>query len=284
MKFDHAVVLGTGTLPLSCALLLEDAGLPSTIYDMDEKPSGLLARRAQAENISCQAIPRKQLFQELASVQVPVLVVSAINPCILPEKLLANPMITAINCHQALLPRHPGRNAEMWALYEGDEKTGITWHMLTNQVDGGDILIQKEMAITPNHTSYLIFKEQIDLAKEGFRELVPDLLNGTLKPEPQKYTENRVLHYSKDTPNNGFLDPHWDAQKISAFLRAMDYSILQVVPKPRISIKGTNFIWKKYKICREKRFPEGIFVADSSIFIQKTEFLFELCKYQKEDI
>lgn len=283
MSFQNAVVLGTGTLPLSCAVLLQDSGLPVIIYDMDEKSSGLLKRRAEASGIPYEQEEAKGLFRKLSEVTEDTLLISAINPYILPKYLLANGHITAVNCHQALLPRHPGRNAEMWALYEGDSKTGITWHILTNEVDAGDILIQKELPITDTLTSYLIFREQIRLAEEGFREMLPGLLAGTITPVPQETIPDRILHYSWEVPNEGLLDAGWTAEKISAFLRAMDYSILNVVPNPRILIEGSFFIWKKYKITQEDRFPDGVFMTDGSIFIQKPGVLFELCKCKKED-
>ena len=276
MIYQAAAVLGTGSLPIFCSSLLKKYALSVTIYDMDEKPSGILKKRSEAEGIAYVHPKPKELFGKLSQAADPTLVVSAINPYLLPKYMLDNPHITAINCHQALLPRHPGRNAEMWAIYEGDLITGITWHMLTSLVDGGDILIQKELPITDKHTSYQIFREQIGLAEKAFAEILPGLLDGTLHTTPQEIPANRKLHYSCEVPNDGFLDLNWSARQISAFLRAMDYSILNVVPKPRIQIGGTQYIWKKYKITKEERFSDCITMKDGSLFIQKDGMLFEL--------
>ena len=276
MIFQNAAVLGTGTLPFFCASLLKNQEISVTIYDMDEKPSGILKKRSDAEGIAYEHPQPKALFHKLSLAAEPTLIISAINPYLLPKYMLDNPHITAINCHQALLPRHPGRNAEMWAIFEGDSATGITWHVLTSLVDGGDILIQKSLAITENHTSYQIFREQIRLAEEGFREILPGLLAGTLQAVPQEIPADRKLHYSYEVPNDGWLDINWPANKISTFLRAMDYSILSVVPKGRIAIEGKTYIWKKYKITKEERFSDGITMMDDSLFIQKEGTLFEL--------
>ncbi len=283
MNFQNAVILGTGTLPLSCALAIRKFHLPVTIFDMDEHP-GLLKRRAFAEGIPYEQTEAKTLFRKLSETSVPTLLISAINPFLLPKSLLANKFLFAVNCHQALLPRHPGRNAEMWAIYEGDRETGITWHVLTGEVDAGDILIQKSFPLTKNHTSYQVFREQIALAEQAFQELLPHLLDGTFQPVPQSCPSGRTLHYSWEVPNEGILDPSWSSDQISAFLRAMDYSILQVVPRPKIIINESTFLWKKYHLLQEQRFPEGIHFADSSLFIQKQDLLFELRNYQKEDI
>jgi methionyl-tRNA formyltransferase len=282
MNFQKVVVLGTGTLPLSCALAIRNFSVPVSIFDMDEH-SGLLKRRAAAEGIPYEHTEAQTLFRKLSKISVPTLLISAINPFLLPKYLLANPFLFAVNCHQALLPRHPGRNAEMWAIYEGDSETGITWHILTNEVDAGDILIQKSFPLTRSHTSYQVFREQIQLAEQAFQELLPHLLDGTFHSVPQPALPVRSLHYSWEVPNEGILNPDWSADKISAFLRAMDYSILQVVPRPKMIIKESTFLWKKYRLLEEQRFPEGIHFTDSSLFIQKQTLLIELCHYKKED-
>lgn len=274
MSFQDFAVLGTGTLAFFCAAKIKEMGFPVVLYEMDPEPSGFLKRRAVGGKVDYAHEEPKLLFEKLAKAEVPTLVVSAINPYILPEALLANPMITAINCHQALLPRHPGRNAEMWAIFEGDQKTGITWHMLTAEVDAGDILAQKEMAISEKHTSYQVFREQILLAQEAFLELLPGLVKGELPGRPQNKEERGKLHYSKDVPNQGILDPGWDAGKTSAFLRAMDYGILQVVPRPRVRLGGREFTLGKYKIVKEQRFREGMFLEADTIYLQKPEALF----------
>lgn len=258
MKYENAVVLGTGVLAIFCAEKLRAHGLPVIIYDMDQNNTGMIKRRADALGIPCEHPQAKEAFAVLGALNVPTLVVSAINPYILPGWMLENPHLTAINCHQALLPAHPGRNAEMWAIYEGDARTGITWHELTAEVDAGDILMQRDMEITQKHTSYQVFREQIKLAQEAFAELLPQLLSGEeVKAQPQELGGSRKLHYSTEVPNKGELDLSWDAEKISAFLRAMDYSILGVMPQPQVEIGGQRYTVKKYKITQAERNPQN---------------------------
>lgn len=313
MRWKRGAVLGSGKLAADCGKILANRQLPVEIYDMGDSFSDFLALGAKRAGIPYYALEPAEVFQKLAAVSEATLIVSAINPKILPPYLLRNPHILAVNCHQALLPAHPGRNAEMWAIYEGDQKTGITWHIAAEKVDSGAILLQKELPITSDSTAYRIFQQQIRLAGEAFEELAPGLMEReafadlapnlveeegfreqerSLAPEeavaegaamsdksaeggaPQKAAPK--LHYSWQVPNDGILDPEWDAGKISRFLRATDYGILPVIPAPEIRVKGQRYGWKKYKITEEQRFPEGLWQEGEVLWLQKESLLFEL--------
>ena len=189
MSYDKILILGTGRLAIDAAAHCKSLGLPVSVYDMNPKASELMKRQCNHYDVECNWLPAKETSGEISKMSVKLLLVSAINPYILPASLLKLDNITAINCHQALLPRHPGRNAEMWAIYEGDEKVGITWHYITAQVDDGDILLQKDFPLTETMTSYQVFRKQIQLAFEAFKELLPQLLAGSITGIPQDFTK-----------------------------------------------------------------------------------------------
>ena len=48
-----------------------------------------------------------------------------------------------INCHPSLLPLHRGANPYFWQIYSGDKKAGVTFHLMDENFDTGDILLQK---------------------------------------------------------------------------------------------------------------------------------------------
>lgn len=52
---------------------------------------------------------------------------------------------TIINYHNALLPKHRGVNAHIWAIYDGNEYSGITWHLVDEGIDTGKIIIQDKI-------------------------------------------------------------------------------------------------------------------------------------------
>lgn len=249
--YQEAIVLGSGSVALSCAQLLKEKNVNCMIYDTGDMPSKTLERQAKSKEIPYYNVLRKELSQILSEIVTPTLVVSAINPWIVPAKVVDNPYLQIINCHQALLPAHPGRNAEMWSIFEGDDKTGITWHQITTEVDAGDICIQKELLLTEESTSFKVFREQSRMAVEGFADILDNLLTGTCQLQEQS-GERGILRYSYEAPEDGILDPGWTFKKISSFLRAYDYGGLQVVKEPRFIWNGEKYSFKGYQIFREQ--------------------------------
>lgn len=121
--------------------------------------------------------------------------------------------------------------------------------MLTPSVNKGDIIAQKKCHIDDTTTSIRLLQKMNDLAYEAFKEFIEDLLNGKITVTKQSSDRRSEFHFSKDKPNNGYIDLNWDMSKISAFLRAYDYGITaSPFGIPRISVEDCEYTWKKYKI------------------------------------
>ena len=56
-----------------------------------------------------------------------------------------------INIHPSLLPKYKGLNAIEQALDSGDNVTGVTVHYVNNELDGGEIILQREVPILPDY-------------------------------------------------------------------------------------------------------------------------------------
>lgn len=72
---------------------------------------------------------------------------------ILPKEILEIPKFGCINVHPSLLPKYRGSAPIQWAILNGDEKTGVTIMYLDEEMDAGDIILQKEVQILDNETS-----------------------------------------------------------------------------------------------------------------------------------
>ena len=66
---------------------------------------------------------------------------------IVPRWVLDMPSLGPVNIHPSLLPRHRGPSPMQWAIYSGDEMTGITFIRMNEQMDAGDIIYQEQTSI-----------------------------------------------------------------------------------------------------------------------------------------
>jgi methionyl-tRNA formyltransferase len=66
---------------------------------------------------------------------------------ILSPKALAVPRLAAVNVHASLLPRHRGAAPIQRALLAGDTETGVTIQWMAAEMDAGDIILQRRLAV-----------------------------------------------------------------------------------------------------------------------------------------
>jgi methionyl-tRNA formyltransferase len=84
---------------------------------------------------------RSTIAPLLASVE-PDLVVCMGFPWKIPPDALAVPRLGWLNGHPSLLPRHRGPLPVAWAIREGDDEIGISFHRMDADLDTGPILSQ----------------------------------------------------------------------------------------------------------------------------------------------
>ncbi|MCL2341658.1 MAG: methionyl-tRNA formyltransferase [Firmicutes bacterium] len=72
---------------------------------------------------------------------------------ILPKELLDIPKYGCINVHPSLLPKYRGSSPIQTAIINGDRKTGVTTMYIDEQMDSGDIILQKEVDIGDEETA-----------------------------------------------------------------------------------------------------------------------------------
>jgi methionyl-tRNA formyltransferase len=71
----------------------------------------------------------------------------------IPQEALDVPRHGIVNQHPALLPRHRGPIPLSWALREGDDVFGVTWHRMDAELDTGAILAQSSIPILDEETT-----------------------------------------------------------------------------------------------------------------------------------
>lgn len=125
------------------------------------------------------------------------LLFSIMNNYLFPKSVVDNSALLIINLHHALLPHHPGRNAEAWAIFEGDDEAGITWHIVSADVDAGEIISQHHVRIEENMSSLSLYRELNTISLESFPQVLEKVIGSEkIQTYPQPTNTHYPLHYA----------------------------------------------------------------------------------------
>jgi methionyl-tRNA formyltransferase len=105
-------------------------------------------------------------------------------PLPVPDQVLRIAGVGVLNLHPALLPHNRGWHCPSWAILEGTPY-GATLHFITEQLDAGDVIHQRELQVAPGDTADSLYARVKDLELEVFREAFPSLLTGAPPRRPQ---------------------------------------------------------------------------------------------------
>jgi len=129
------------------------------------------------------------------------------------KEILSIPKLGCIGQHPSLLPKHRGNAPIPWAIIMGLTKTGTTLFYLSDNVDSGDIVGQKEIRINLEDNAEILYEKITQSTIELYLEIIPKLKDRTAPRIPQD--EKRSYVMPKRTPQDGIID--WDKISISLY-------------------------------------------------------------------
>lgn len=174
------------------------------------------------------------------------------------HKIIRNDLIKlskigTFNLHSSILPKMRGGTSIIWALKNELLKTGVTLHCVTEGIDDGDIVDQKEVFIDFLDTQQSLY-EKITIAKFELlnRFLVKNLNGEKIIAEPQNHEDATYLPKRKDS--DGLIDLNSNLRDIYNHIRSFDpwtgayleidnikIRLRQVIPvKKRLSSRISN--------------------------------------------
>ena len=90
----------------------------------------------------------RELMMEIDA-YAPDLVVLAGYMRILSPEFVAHYQGRLLNIHPSLLPKYPGLHTHRQALANGDEEHGTSVHFVTDELDGGPVILQAKVPVFP---------------------------------------------------------------------------------------------------------------------------------------
>ncbi|CEK09599.1 formyltransferase family protein [Legionella hackeliae] len=149
---------------------------------------------------------------------------SIVNGVILKEPDLKIARFGTINYHDSILPKYAGVNATSWALIHGETTHGITWHMVNDGIDEGDIVYQSTFQLSKNETALTLNLRCFDEATNGFVDIIEKIQSSSLIKKKQNTEIRSYFGLTHPLPDLGFIN--WEtatAQQIDWFCRALNF-------------------------------------------------------------
>lgn len=211
-------LMGEETLPIQCAELLLDRG--HQILGIIS-PDGLIEDWAKEKGIShvqptdnLQVFLSRQPFDYLFSI---------VNRAVLPKEILKLPRQYAINFHDAPLPQYAGVYSTSWALIQQEKTHGVTWHRMSEVINGGDILKQVSLEIAEGETALTLNGKCYETAIHSFAQLIDELSAGKAVAIPQNLEQRIYFPPSKRPSSGGLLSFNRCAYELDALVRALNF-------------------------------------------------------------
>lgn len=124
-------------------------------------------------------------MKEILELDIDLIITAAYGQYV-PTKLLNAPTHRSINVHASLLPKYRGAAPIHYAVLNGDEKTGITIMYMEKEMDAGNIISQREIAINDEDDTGILFEK---LSLVG-RDLLMDTLPAIFAGENESIVQN----------------------------------------------------------------------------------------------
>jgi methionyl-tRNA formyltransferase len=146
-------------------------------------------------------IDSDEVYNELKRLKPDLILVATFNQKI-PQRIVDIPEMGAINIHPSLLPKYRGPTPTHWVLINGEEKSGVTYHLVSAEFDLGDILFQEEIQIAG-----LVDGELRNKLARLAGKMLPSFLkmhvNGEIQAQAQKIEEGS--YYPRITSEEGIV-------------------------------------------------------------------------------
>lgn len=269
------VFFGTPDFAVASLAALVGAGAQvAAVVTAPDKPAGR-GMQLQASPVKQYALehnlpvlqPEKlknpEFIEKLKSLQADLHIVVAFR--MLPEAVWNMPPLGTVNVHASLLPQYRGAAPINWAIINGETETGVTTFRLKHEIDTGNILLQKQVAILPEDNIGTLYEKLMNEGAALLVETVKGLAADTLKEIPQSgIPVTEVKHAPKIFKEHTLIDWNKPVIDIHNLIRGLSphpaaYTVLQ---------QKTLKVYKAHYIVQQVDTQPGAFETDNKTYLR----------------
>jgi len=193
------VMMGTGTfaIPAFQALIESEHQVLGLYTQPDRTGRGHHRHKHPMKELALeQGIPvfqpakinTPESLEELRNLDADVLLVAAYGQ-ILSQKLLDTPKQGAFNLHASLLPQYRGAAPILYAIRNGETKTGVSLFRIERALDSGPVAAMVETPIGAKETTGEVQDRLAALAAPLAMQVLKEIEQGTLTETPQNHAD-----------------------------------------------------------------------------------------------
>lgn len=226
------VYFGTPEFAVASLKALVEAGANIVaVVTAPDKPAGR-GRKLQESDVKqyavAQGLPVLQptnmksadFIEELRSYRADIQVVVAFR--MMPQAVWDMPPMGTVNVHGSLLPQYRGAAPINWAIINGETETGVTTFRLKHEIDTGNILLQKKVAIGADDNVGLIYEKLMNEGAELLVETIKGLAADSFKEIPQNdIPTDELKHAPKIFKEDTRIDWNKPAKQIHDLIRGL---------------------------------------------------------------
>jgi phosphoribosylglycinamide formyltransferase-1 len=113
-------------------------------------------------------------------------------------RVIGLPLIQAfpnaiLNIHPSLLPSFPGVDAQAQAINHGVKVSGVTVHLVTEDLDAGPIILQRTVPVMPDDTSETLAARILEVEHKAYPEAVGLVLDGDWRIEGRRFEKRNQV-------------------------------------------------------------------------------------------
>lgn len=180
-------------------------------------PVKKLAQQAGLPILQPDKLREPQFIQSLREWQADLFFVVAFR--ILPPEVFTLPPLGTINVHAALLPKYRGAAPIQWAIINGERETGVTTFFINAQMDTGEMILQKPIAIGEFETAGELHDRMAGLGADLLIATLEQIAAGTIQRQPQIGAGSLAPKITKEM---AAIDWKKSAREIFNFTRGMN--------------------------------------------------------------
>ncbi|MBT2381369.1 methionyl-tRNA formyltransferase [Streptomyces sp. CB00316] len=136
----------------------------------------------------------------------------------MPPEIYNLPVHGTLNIHDSLLPAYAGFSPLIWALINGEPEVGVTAHLMDEELDAGDIVVQRSVTVGPADTATDLFHRTVDLIAPVTTEALGLIASG--QTEFTRQDRSKASFFHKRAEEDIRIDWNWPAQDLERLIRA----------------------------------------------------------------